>query len=96
MTRLPIVIIGGKAYYNDERLRQFRRVDIPWECIEYNELTDYPPVEDMCPHNEVNVYLRKMDEPLLAVCKDCYKKIEALDVGGLSEFLPTREEMEGA
>jgi hypothetical protein len=36
--RLPIVLIGKKPFYRDDRLRQFRSVDNPHVFIDFDEV----------------------------------------------------------
>ena len=38
VTELPRVWIGGKEYYRDDRLSEFRAVDNPHERITFNEI----------------------------------------------------------
>ena len=35
---LPIVYMGGKKYYRDDRLREFRAVDNPHDRITFEEI----------------------------------------------------------
>lgn len=36
-SRLPVVIVGNRGYYFDQKLAQLRRVDCPFDYIELSE-----------------------------------------------------------
>ena len=44
--RLPTVRIAGKLYFMDERLREFRRVDDPFDRIAFAAMPAYEVVVD--------------------------------------------------
>lgn len=35
---LPVVSINGRPHYRDDRLREYRRVDLPWVAVSFDEV----------------------------------------------------------
>ena len=48
MKQLPIIKIGKKNYFVDERLRQLRNVLNPFDYIEVNEVELFVLKNDLC------------------------------------------------
>ena len=52
MKILPVVTIGGKQYFMDERLRQYRLVTDPFEFVDFVEFREEEGsrIESICFH----------------------------------------------